>query len=92
MTTRDPGLQPERTQLAWRRTGWSMLIPGLLCLRGWRHGGDLFYATSGIMLVLGALLLLCTLQRKRHSAVSLCVVIAGSLLLLKTSLGLFSLF
>ncbi|MGR7122684.1 DUF202 domain-containing protein [Klebsiella aerogenes] len=39
---RDPGLQPERAHLSWRRTGWSMLVQGLLCLQGWSHTSSLF--------------------------------------------------
>jgi uncharacterized membrane protein YidH (DUF202 family) len=33
---RDPGLQPERTALAWSRTGFAVLVNALLALRsGW---------------------------------------------------------
>ncbi|MHA7269776.1 DUF202 domain-containing protein [Arthrobacter sp. HLT1-20] len=34
---RDPGLQPERTALAWRRTVMSAVIASLLIWRGWLH-------------------------------------------------------
>jgi uncharacterized membrane protein YidH (DUF202 family) len=35
---RDPGLQPERTRLAWRRTTLSSTAVGLLALRASLHG------------------------------------------------------
>lgn len=34
---RDPGLQPERTALAWRRTVISAVIADVLIWRGWIH-------------------------------------------------------
>lgn len=38
-TGRDPGLQPERTRLAWRRTTLSYLVTSVLALKAALHGG-----------------------------------------------------
>ncbi|MGR7483795.1 DUF202 domain-containing protein [Klebsiella aerogenes] len=78
---RDPGLQPERTRLSWRRTGWSMSVPGLLCLRGWNHTGSALYALAGGVLLCGALAMFCGLGRGRHCLISLSVMISGIVLL-----------
>ncbi|WP_309246927.1 DUF202 domain-containing protein, partial [Streptomyces somaliensis] len=36
---RDPGLQPERTRLAWRRTTLSCTVAAVLAARQTVHGG-----------------------------------------------------
>ncbi|WP_152958570.1 DUF202 domain-containing protein [Trabulsiella odontotermitis] len=79
---RDPGLQPERTHLSWRRTGWSMVVPGLLCLRGWSHTGNALYVLSGILLLSGAIAMFCGIAKQRHNLVSLIIVVTGVLLVL----------
>ncbi|WP_405611116.1 DUF202 domain-containing protein [Streptomyces sp. NBC_00076] len=38
-TDRDPGLQPERTRLAWRRTTLSSTVAALLAMKATLHGG-----------------------------------------------------
>ncbi|MEV6795900.1 DUF202 domain-containing protein [Streptomyces sp. NPDC051320] len=52
MTGRDPGLQPERTRLAWRRTTLSFAVAALLAGRQALHG------TTADGIVIGALCVL----------------------------------
>jgi uncharacterized membrane protein YidH (DUF202 family) len=51
---RDPGLQPERTALAWRRTATGLLLNAVLALRvGWVEESAGLVATS-LALILAA--------------------------------------
>ena len=48
----DPGLQPQRTVLAWRRTGMAFLVCGALILRSGIEHNQLALDTLGVMLLL----------------------------------------
>ncbi|WP_037870567.1 DUF202 domain-containing protein [Streptomyces sp. SPB074] len=63
---RDPGLQPERTRLAWRRTSLSATVAGVLALKAaLAHGVPLAWA-AGVVPVL--LLLALAARRARDLA------------------------
>ncbi|MBS0849397.1 DUF202 domain-containing protein [Citrobacter sp. JGM124] len=83
MNNRDSGLQPERTELSWQRTAWSMLILSLLCLRGWLNNGDWLYCLcSGLLLTGGGVAIFAKPGRSKPALISLIIIFCGCLLIL----------
>ncbi|GAA2028962.1 hypothetical protein GCM10009819_10860 [Agromyces tropicus] len=63
---RDPGLQPERTALAWSRTSFAIAVNGLLVLReGVLSERTTLVAASVVILVGSAVILGVGWQRRR---------------------------
>ncbi|CAL9285017.1 MULTISPECIES: DUF202 domain-containing protein [unclassified Streptomyces] len=63
---RDPGLQPERTRLAWRRTTLSCTVAAVLAARQSVHGGDVSAAGllgAGLSLLVWAVFLVVAQRR-----------------------------
>jgi len=66
MTRRGPGLQLERTSLAWRRTALSLAFNAILFLRMGMQENDLALFTTGMSLCAGAVaVVLISAKRER---------------------------
>jgi hypothetical protein len=63
-TDRDPGLQPERTRLAWRRTTLSCAVAAVLAGRSALHGGSTPGALAAGLAVLVFLAFLVLAHRR----------------------------
>ncbi|GAS72194.1 TPA: DUF202 domain-containing protein [Citrobacter werkmanii] len=74
---RDPGLQPERTQLSWQRTAFSMMVPAALTFRGWLHFGEWPYAIVAVILMSCASLMLLNQYGKNKLYVSFSVILSS---------------
>ncbi|MEQ9744297.1 DUF202 domain-containing protein [Pectobacterium actinidiae] len=68
-TTRDPGLQPQRTGMAWTRTLFVMLINSLLCFRlSMVDGSRAIFACAILLLCVSALMSVLAILRYRFNA------------------------
>ena len=67
--TGDPGLQPERTALAWSRTALALAVNALLALRAGLIAGEPLLVTVGVVLfgTAGAAIVVATARRRQLS-------------------------
>jgi len=64
---RDPGLQAERTALAWSRTGLAVFVNALLALRsGWVNQQTSITVLGLVLLIAAAAAALCGAWRRRR--------------------------
>ncbi|SDP49509.1 protein of unknown function [Streptomyces sp. cf386] len=67
---RDPGLQPERTRLAWRRTTLSGTVAAVLAMKTALHGGVSVPGMIACALCFGLWLAFLTLAHRRIHALA----------------------
>lgn len=68
-TTRDPGLQPQRTGMAWSRTLFVMLINSLLCFRlSMVDDSRVVFTCAILLLCVSALMSVLAILRYRFNA------------------------
>jgi Domain of unknown function (DUF202) len=67
--TGDPGLQPERTALAWSRTALTLAVNALLALRAGLIAGEPMLVAVGVVLfgTAGAAVVLAAVRRRQLS-------------------------
>lgn len=64
MNIDDPGLQPQRTALAWSRTALSLLVNAVLVLRSYANSNDRYLLSLGVLILLSAICTsLCGMKR-----------------------------
>lgn len=84
---RDPGLQPERTGLAWRRTALALTVDAILVMRTGMTRQSRPLMIAGVGLALCALLLIVASVRRRRQLATGAPTAPGQGLLAATTLA-----